>query len=72
MKEKGVKKVELVKIGKHYLDPTNIAGIKEAKCGLYIIMLRSEPEPQYPLWLSEKDLDKAKKYFDIIGEKVQP
>jgi hypothetical protein len=61
-------KPTLVKIGKHYLDPANVAGIKEAKDGLYIILLHSEPKPEYPLWLSEKSLDKAKQYFNIIGD----
>lgn len=66
MKEK---KPTLIKIGKHYLDPNNVAGIKQAKDGLYIIMLKTEPEPQYPLWLSERDLHKALDFFDIIGIK---
>jgi len=61
-------KPQLVKIGKHYIDPKNVAGIKEAKEGLYIIMLRDQPEPQFPLWLSERALEKAKQYFDILGE----
>jgi hypothetical protein len=61
-------KPQLVKIGKHYLDPSNVAGIKEAKEGLYIIMLHSSPNPEYPLWLSEKSLERAKQYFDILGD----
>jgi hypothetical protein len=60
-------KPQLVKIGKHYLAPDNVAGIKEAKEGLYIIMLRDQPEPQFPLWLSERGLEHALQFFDILG-----
>jgi hypothetical protein len=65
---KPINKPNLVKIGDHYLDPEMIAGIKQAKKGLYIIMLKNEPEPQYPLWLSERELEAAKPYFDIQGD----
>lgn len=58
----------LVKIGKHYVAPDNVAGIKQAKDGLYIILLKTEPEPAFPLWLKERDLEKAKQYFTILGE----
>jgi len=61
-------KPQLVKIGKHYINPKNVAGIKEAKEGLYIIMLLDQPNPEFPLWLSERGLEKAKQYFDILGE----
>jgi len=61
-------KPQLVKIGKHYVDPENVAGIKQAEEDLHILMLRTEPEPQYPLWLNERELNHALQYFDILGE----
>lgn len=61
-------KPRLVAIGNHFLDPKNISGIKQAKEGLYIIMLRDQPEPEFPLWLTERQFERARKYFDIQGE----
>ena len=61
-------KTVLVRLGEHYLDPKNVAGVKHCKKGLYIIMLHSDPEPQYPLWLSAVEFEEAKQYFKIIGE----
>jgi hypothetical protein len=68
MKEKEKDKHTLVKIGRHYIDPNDVMGIKCAKDGLYIIVLRSDPEPRYPLWLKERDFEHAKEHFNIIGE----
>jgi hypothetical protein len=65
-------KPTLVKIGKHYVNPENVTGIKQAKEGLYIIMLKDNPEPSFPLWLSGRALESAKKYFEILGEDVEP
>lgn len=58
-------KPRLVKIGKHYLDPSSVAGFKQAKEGLYIIVMKDSPELQYPLWVSERSVQKALKYFDV-------
>jgi hypothetical protein len=58
----------LIKIGQHYIDPNDVAGIKHAKDKLYIIMLKSSPEPQYPMWIKERDFEIAKQYFKIEGE----
>jgi hypothetical protein len=63
-------KQTLVRIGKHYVDPHDVIGIKHAKDGLYIILLKSDPEPQFPLWLKARDFEKAKDYFNIVGEEL--
>jgi hypothetical protein len=55
----------LIKVGKHFLDPNDIVGIKEAKKGLYIVKLRSEPNPEWPVWVEEKDIESVLKYFSI-------
>jgi len=70
VKTKTQPKPTLVKIGKHYLEPTDIAGIKQAKQGLYIIILHSQPEPEFPLWLTEREFNQSKKYFNIVGETI--
>lgn len=61
------KQPELVKIGKHYLDPSQVAGFKQAKEGLYIIVMKDSPELQYPLWVSQRSMEKALKYFNILN-----
>lgn len=48
-KPKKIQKPCLVKIGKHYLNPESVAGFKQAKEGLYIIVMKDSPELQYPL-----------------------
>ena len=60
-----VGKPQLVKIGKHYLEPSSVAGFKQAKEGLYLIVLKDSPEMQYPLWVSERSMMKALEFFDI-------
>ena len=61
-------KPHLVRVGDHYLDPANVCGIKMAKKGLYIVMLRSNPEPDYPIWITVNEWDEAKHFFDILGD----
>ena len=60
-------KPQLIKIGKHYISPDNIAGIKQAKKDLYILQLRDQPEPEFPLWLSGKELQMALPFFDVLS-----
>lgn len=62
-----VKKPDLVKIGKHYLNPESVAGFKQAKEGLYIIVMKDSPELQYPLWVSERAVERALQYFNIAN-----
>lgn len=58
-------KICLVKAGKHYLNPLDVSNIKEAKKGLYIIKLKSEPNPEWPIWVEEKDLASLLTHFNI-------
>lgn len=60
-------KPKLVRIGKHFVDPTDVAGIKNCKDGLYLLRLKSEPNPEYPMWLSEREVERALEHFDITG-----
>lgn len=60
-------KPQLIKIGDHYVTPDNVSGFKQAKKGLYILQLKSQTEAEYPLWVSEKELEAALPYFNIIG-----
>jgi hypothetical protein len=60
-------KPTLIKVGDHYVSTDNVAGFKQAKKGLYILQLKSSPEAEYPLWVSEKELEAALPYFTVIG-----
>jgi len=60
-------KPKLIKVGEHYVTPDNIAGIKQAKKGLFILQLKSQPETEFPLWVSELELEHALEFFDVIG-----
>jgi hypothetical protein len=60
-------KPTLIKVGDHYVSIDNVAGFKQAKKGLYILQLKSAPEAEYPLWVSEKEMEAALPYFNIVG-----
>ena len=57
----------LIKVGEHYVATDNVAGFKQARRGLYILQLKSMPETEYPLWVTEKELEAALPYFQIVG-----
>ena len=58
----------LVQCGKHFIDPFDVASIKEAKRGLYIVKLKSEPNPEWPIWVEELYLGGLLAHFDIREE----
>lgn len=59
---------KLIQVGKHFLDPNDIIGLKNAKDDLYIVKLRSEPNPEWPLWVRERDLGLILQHFELIEE----
>lgn len=63
------KKSTLVRVGDHLVAPELVAGFKQAKKGLYILMLKNVEEMQYPLWVSKEEMDAALRYFDVQGDK---
>jgi len=62
----GASKPSLIKVGQHYLDPNDVAGIKHCKEDLYIVKLKSEPNPEFPLWMRTNSIEKLLKHFNII------
>jgi hypothetical protein len=60
-------KPTLIRVGEHYVSTDNVAGFKQAKKGLYILQLKSSPEAEYPLWVSECELEAALPYFNVVG-----
>jgi len=61
------RKPTLIKVGEHYVSTDNVAGFKQAKRGLYILQLKSSPEAEYPLWITENELAKALPFFNVVG-----
>ena len=54
-------------MGDHFLAPEAVAGFKQCKKGLYIILLKQQEEMQFPLWISEREVEEALQYFDVKG-----
>jgi len=59
------KKPILHKIGKHFIDLNDVACIKEANARLYIIHLKSQPNPDFPIWVDKKDIESILSHFEI-------
>lgn len=57
----------LIKVGKHFISPSDIRCISEVKGGrLYIVKFYSEPNPEYPCFVEPKDIDVILNYFNIV------
>lgn len=61
-------KPEMLQIGQHLISPDDIAGVKRASItkNLYILILKSQPNPEWPIWITEKDMKCLVKHFNII------
>ena len=67
MKSAPQKMPVLVRMGDHFLAPDQVAGFKQAKKGLYLILLKQQEEMQFPLWISEREMEAALEYFEVRG-----
>lgn len=63
-------KPTLVQVGEHYINPTDVACIKEAMRGLYVVKLRSEPNPEWPIWVEGRHIGALLAHFNIIEEEA--
>ena len=60
---------KLIHCGNHLIDPNDVVCItKTSKKDLYIVKLRSNPNPEYPIWANERDITSLVKHFNIITE----
>ena len=60
---------KLIHCGNHLIDPNDVVCItKTSKKDLYIVKLRSNPNPEYPIWTNERDIASLVKHFNIITE----
>lgn len=61
-------KKTLIKVGKHLIDPQDVAGISNVKNNLYVIRLFSAPNPTYATWATESEIGVLLKRFNIVVE----
>ena len=64
-KQKNSKPV-LIKCGAHFINPSNIKLISKVKKDLYIVKFNDDPNPQYPCWVKESDIEPLLDVFNII------
>lgn len=57
----------LVKVGKAYIDPTQIREIRPVKNGtLYIIKFKDDNTNIFPCWAQPKDVEILLEYFSVL------
>jgi len=63
------KKPSLVLMGEHMIDPTDVACIKKvrSKDDLYIVVLKSQPNMEFPMWANGEQVAMLVKHFNIVG-----
>jgi hypothetical protein len=59
-------KPKLVRCGKTLINPLDVREIKQVKRGLYIVKFISDPNPDYPCWVLEADIEPLIKQFEVI------
>ena len=59
----------LVVVGESMVDPDDVAAIKKirSKTDLYIVILKSQPNMEYPLWASAAEVATLMEHFHIVG-----
>lgn len=58
----------LIQVGTSFVDPTDVAAIVAiaSRPGLYVIRLKSQPDPEYPFWAEESELDLLLREFNLV------
>lgn len=60
-------KPTLIQVGRHFINVEDVIGVKAVKKGtLFIVMLRSQPNPEYPLWAKPEEIEILMTHFNII------
>ncbi len=63
------KKLTLVKVGQHYIDPNDVACITKVQSkNLYIVRLKSQPNMEFPIWVNGERIAALLERFDIHVE----
>ena len=56
----------LIKCGNHYIDPLEIRQVSKVKRDLYIVKFKNDPNPEFPCWVKEADIEPLLNGFNII------
>lgn len=61
-------KPTLVVVGESMVDPKDVAAIKKirSKDDLYIIILKSQPNMEFPMWANAEEVAALMKHFNIV------
>lgn len=59
---------KLIHCGNHLIDPNDVVCITKVQKhkGLYIVKLRSNPNPEFPIWVNEADITPLIQQFNVI------
>lgn len=59
---------KLIHCGNHLIDPNDVVCITKVNKHkeLYIVKLRSNPNPEYPIWVNEADITPLIKQFNVV------
>ncbi len=59
---------KLIHCGSHLIDPTDVVCITKVKKhkDLYIVKLRSNPDPNFPIWVNEADITPLIQQFNVV------
>jgi hypothetical protein len=59
---------KLIHCGNHLIDPMDVVCITKVQKhkGLYIVKLRSNPNPEFPIWVNEADITPLIQQFNVV------
>lgn len=60
------KKPILIKVGKHFINPSDIRCITQVRKDLFVVKFISEPNPEWACWVNKDDIGKLLEHFEII------
>ena len=60
-------KPQLVRCGRAYVSPSEVAAIDKVRQDLWIVKLKSEPNPEYPMWLHENGFAEFAQHFELLA-----
>jgi CO dehydrogenase/acetyl-CoA synthase epsilon subunit len=62
------KKPTLITVGESMVDPADVAAIKKirTKTDLYVIVLKSQPNMEFPMWANGEEVAKLLEHFNVI------
>lgn len=61
-----IKKPTLIQCGEHYFPLSEIQGIRHAKGNLYILKIKGDESPVYPIWLKTHQVKEILTHFNVI------